>query len=242
MILVTGIARSGTSILAELLSTDRRYRYIFEPREWDAPHMRPKSDRMTAADIPMFGSRWLDWYNAHQDTPLLVKSPRAVVKLPFLHALFRDLKIIHIVRDGRDVVCSWQPGLKYNRHGHLSLPIPPTQSNILYAAQMWTTGLQIALDDLEHIPHLQIRYEDLLTNPHSTLLSITKYTHIKPNPDFIPNISNNTTHPYHARYQSKWFTRDHDTRIGRYRVNLTPDELAQVEDIECPILTRLNYL
>jgi adenosyl cobinamide kinase/adenosyl cobinamide phosphate guanylyltransferase len=53
MILVTGIARSGTSILAELLATDRRYRYIFEPREWDAPH------RKLARKPPRF-SGWMN--------------------------------------------------------------------------------------------------------------------------------------------------------------------------------------
>lgn len=41
---------------------------------------------------------------------LVEKNPRHTLRIPFLKAIFPDAKIIHIVRDGRDVTCSLVPG------------------------------------------------------------------------------------------------------------------------------------
>ncbi|MCP4807072.1 MAG: sulfotransferase [Proteobacteria bacterium] len=86
------------------------------------------------------------------------KTPAYVRMLPVLQQVYPDMKFIHCVRDGRDVVASI-----------VTRPFGP--SKVDEAARWWAgsvqAGIQFANDNPECVR--EVRYEDLLRDPVRTL-------------------------------------------------------------------------
>ncbi|MHA1216851.1 MAG: exostosin domain-containing protein, partial [Candidatus Thorarchaeota archaeon] len=166
-----------------------------------------------------------------------------------MREVFPEARIIHIVRDGRDVACSMVPGCGGERWLHLK---PPSWKRLfreyqgaVRCALAWKEIMEIALQDLGEIPHLQIRYEDLVREPRAIAREILNYLDLDDAPevmDFCRRIQDSTSDSYHAQYQVAWYRPDHSRRIGRYRENLTPEEQGVIEEILSPLLVRLGYV
>src|SRR5437899_898479 len=100
--LIIGCARSGTSILGELISSHPDVKYIFEPHDiWEfAGCGLDGCHRLTAEHAtPEVIDRIRDWFRQQQaDAPLIVdKTPRNTLRVPFVRAVFPEAKIIHII-------------------------------------------------------------------------------------------------------------------------------------------------
>jgi hypothetical protein len=92
------------------------------------------------------------------------KTPSYVQFLPLLGALFPDMRFIHCVRDGRDVACSV-----------LTRPWGPRTYE--EAAVWWSRKVRAGLSWSERNPGrcLEVRYEDLLSQPERTLQSMIDF-------------------------------------------------------------------
>ncbi len=103
------------------------------------------------------GKRWGD------------KTPYYVLKLKTIIKLFPDAKIVHIIRDGRDVALSIIP----KKFG---------SNNVYTAAKSWKRhveqghkqGIKIGKNQYK-----EIRYEDLLNNQEEVLKSVCKFLDLK---------------------------------------------------------------
>jgi len=241
MVVIIGVARSGTSILGELMATAKGVTYLFEPCEWNT--IVEGSDRLEERHLFEYASNWKRWYSKYSE-PLLVKSPRAILKIPFLQALWPETKFVHIVRDGRDVVCSWYKGMKTYRWGHL---LPPSHQDlesldwISRAAHSWVEALDIVLNDLKEVDHIQIKYEELLDDPLREVDKLERYLGWNLDRTFCDKIADSTQHPYHAKLQDQWFVPDHKNRVGRHKENLSQEKIEMVEEITKETLIRLGY-
>ncbi|UCH62819.1 MAG: sulfotransferase [Fidelibacterota bacterium] len=250
---IIGVARSGTSILGELLESHPRVSYIFEAHGiWELGGMgQNESHRLTEAHaVPDVRAKIQAWFK-QQEKPgcfLLEKCPRNTLRVPYLRAIFPEAKIIHIVRDGRDVACSLVPGCGGDKWQHLK---PPSWQELfsqyrgaVRCALAWKESVQIALHDLAATSHIQIRYEDLVQTPHEVVGNLLSYLDLEDDPavhDFSDKIQDTTTGPYQAKIQSMWSRADHRVRIGRYRENLTPEELTVITQMLGPTLEKLGY-
>jgi hypothetical protein len=176
------------------------------------------------------------------------KCPRSVLRVPFIRAVFPEAKLIHIVRDGRDVACSMLPGIGGEEWRHLKPPnwqtLMSAESGLRRCAQAWKTIMEIALYDLAQTPHFTLRYEDLVQAPERYARALFEFLELPFAPEvaaFCMKVQNEVANSYHAQKQVKWFREDHAVRIGRWRENMSPDEAASVETLLRPLLTQFAY-
>jgi LPS sulfotransferase NodH len=248
-----GCARSGTSIFAEAVAAHPEVKYIFEPHEiWEqAGHGENESHRLTAAHAtPEICTRLRGWFGERRGAATLVldKTPRNTLRVPFLRAVFPEAKFIHLVRDGRDVACSLMPGIGGDVWHHLKPPawreLFAQHHGIERCALTWRDTLQLALADLRGVPHRQVRYEDLLAQPHATLAATWQFLGLPPAAaalEFAEKISDATDGLHHAAHQQVWFRNDHVRRTGRWRENLAPEEQETVGRLLHETLKALGY-
>lgn len=104
-ILVIGAPRSGTTLLAGLLSSHRQLVYADEPRlvwRWGNDS---KSDMLQPLDarpevVRHIRAAFGELVSSGQGSRLLEKTPANTVRLPFVNEVFPDAIYVHIIRDG----------------------------------------------------------------------------------------------------------------------------------------------
>ena len=176
----------------------------------------------------------------------LVGSVRAVEQTPETAFLVRALplafpqsRVVHIVRDGRDVVCSllekpWlrraekhadDAGVAYGAHARFW--VEPERraefeaaSDARRAAWVWRSYLTAARQGEVH----ELRYENLVADPVRVGSELARYL-------------GSAAEPLVAALRSA-----HGGSIGRYRRELTAEQLADVEDEAGALLRDLGYV
>lgn len=251
--LIVGCARSGTSILGELIEAHPEIQYVFEAHSvWELGGSGiNNSHRMVAQDATEFiKARVRNWFEERNGGACLIveKNPRNTLRIPYVREIFPEAKIIHIVRDGRDVACSLVPGCGGAEWWHLKPPswqvLMSNYEGPMRCARAWKEIMEIALADLSGVCHLQLRYEDLVNDPFEVATRIMTYLGLGSHPaveDFCLKIQNSTDCTYHARQQSMWYRSDHRSRIDRWRENLSREEQSVIRDLLAPLLHELDY-
>ena len=163
-------------------------------------------------------------------------TPEHLLYLDQIKREFPNAKVIHIIRDGRDVA------LSYVKQGWTH-PLPwDKRDELLVAGMYWKwivrkgreNGRQIAPD------YMEIHFEDLLGHPQEVLAKVSRfidhpldYAKIqqsaigsvsKPNTSFEPSSGANGFNP-----------------VGRWKDNFTPEELARFEMLVGDLLEELGY-
>jgi hypothetical protein len=250
---VVGCARSGTSILGELIGAHPGVRYLFEAHTvWELggdgeEGSHRLTERHATADV---AARIRAWFEEQRGGRGLVveKNPRNVLRIPYVAAIFPEARFVHIVRDGRDVACSMVPGCGGAEWRHLK---PPSwrehfreRTGAVRCALAWREAVETGLADLEGRDHLQVRYEDLVSAPAEVAQRLLGFLRLPPSPEveaFCGRITDDTRGSYHAKGQDHWFRGDHGVRVGRWRENLGEAERDEVCRIAGPLLRRLGY-
>ena len=184
---------------------------------------------------------------------LLEKNPKHVIRIPFLDALFPGAKFLHIVRDARDTAASLMFRNRGDRWGHLEIPgwrdllaRYPAENHIRCAHQ-WRVSVSTARSDAEDLAperYREVRYEDLLGDPHETMRQVLEFLELPPHPAveaFLSKIQDATAGSYHAKRQVRHYVEDHSRRVGRYIENLTPLQVKEIEEICGDLMRELGY-
>lgn len=254
MAFVIGCARSGTSILGELLAAHPEVEYLFEANKiWSCAGQRSDGSHRLLADAANPGvcrqlQREIRRRMRREAALVVEKCPRNTLRIPFLRQAFPKAKLIHIIRDGRDTACSLVPGMASGEWLHLRPPgwqeIETTYDGVLRCAVAWQSIVQIALADLQGMDHLEVRYERLVADPVSVSEDLLAFLELPSSPlvrQFARRIQDRTAGSYQARFQTKWYRPDHDVRIGRWRKNLTLQQQDTIHALIGPTLARLGY-
>lgn len=251
--LVIGCARSGTSILGELIAAHPDVRYVFEAHHvWELGGLGVNdSHRLTERHAtPGVRKRIRRWFGAQGGSAglMMEKNPRNTLRVPFIRAVFPEAKLVHVVRDGRDVACSMVPGCGGAEWSHLKPPswkgLLVGSEGVLRCALAWKEVMEIALADLADAPHLEVRYEELVRSPRDVARGIGMYLGLREDPAvlrFCERIRDATPASYHAAHQSTWYRGDHGSRIGRWRENLTEAEQQTIHEALAGLLRKLGY-
>jgi hypothetical protein len=148
-------------------------------------------------------------------------------------ALWPRAKFVQIVRDGRDVAAS-----------HLRSDRLLYYTSITHAAEGWAQLVRdtraLVSDGRVH----ELRYEDLIVDPEATLRPLLEYLEL----DWDPAVLDHTAvqhdlfaHPYRHPSVEAVSQPLHPSAIGRYRTDLSPEELATFHRIAGEWLARMGY-
>lgn len=257
--LVVGCARSGTSILGEIVAAHPDVAYFYEAHEaWEiggagANGSHRLTERHATPEVVAGVRRWFESELARRETgagrPLFAveKCPRNALRVPYLRAIFPDARLVHIVRDGRDAACSLRPGVGGDRWSHLKPENWRELAALPWAercARLWVEAVETAEADLGG-NRLLVKYEDLVARPASVARAVLEWFGLPDSPEvaaYCANVGNVVRGGYAAGGGSaQWNRDDHAKRVGRWRENLTDEELRVVEAIEGDTLRRLGY-
>lgn len=149
----------------------------------------------------------------------LEKSPTNVYCFPELVRLFPQTPIIHVIRDGRDVVCSLMKR-GFNLHG---------------AASRWLYDTMCGLSVRGAPNYHEVRYEDLVNDPDQTLANIYKF--IGKDSSLVRDAGHDDDSQ--SVYSENWLDRDvpkiwtstpsdpiSTASIGKYRTTLSEEDIA----------------
>ena len=123
------------------------------------------------------------------DEIFLEKTPRHALHLDDIHALLPKARLIHLVRDPRDVVASLLAAHRsWGRHW--------APGNATAAARLWcefVNSVKVSAQDIPSDLFYQIRYEDLLADPRQILLDLGKFLDLRWADEILASaIANNT--------------------------------------------------
>lgn len=111
-IILLGAARSGTSLLGNILSAHNDISYWIEPKYiWKKGMPDFNNDirnygDFTMNDIDYVKRRFLNFNNFNNKKRFMEKTPSNCFRIPFINSAFPDACYINIIRDGRQVVLS----------------------------------------------------------------------------------------------------------------------------------------
>jgi hypothetical protein len=172
-IFIVGCQRSGTTLLRLMLDSHPNISCGPETRFLqDFAKLTSESwDRLSLYGFPK--SYWLDksaeFFDSFQTeyaksrgkTRWADKTPRYALSLGYIDELFPTCQIVHVIRDGRDVVASHR-----DRWGYWSA---------VKAVEKWPRYIRAARRVGERIPgdrYTELRYEDLVLDTEATLRTL----------------------------------------------------------------------
>jgi hypothetical protein len=102
------------------------------------------------------------------------KTPRNVHNLKFIFDKFPRAKFIHVLRDGRDVVCSLRT---HPRHRVVDGKLVPlhTWKPMKYCATRWRDSLLAAKPHMSDPRFHTVRYEQLVTSPRKAISALMDF-------------------------------------------------------------------
>lgn len=241
LVFVVGSPRSGTTFLASAIGS--------VPGFLDLGEVAPLKAAVSewAALEPAESARRLRRTLAVARRAAFVGTVRPVEQTPEMAFLVRALplaypaaSIVHIVRDGRDVVCSllakpWlrpsqarvdDAGVPYGAYARFW--VEPERRDEFEAASdarraAWVWRSYVGAARSAAVPLVELRYEELSADPAAAA------AHLAPALDA-------PVEPLAAA-----LARVHGSSVGRYRTDLTDGQLADVEDEAGPLLRELGY-
>ncbi|MFC1620018.1 sulfotransferase [Candidatus Neomarinimicrobiota bacterium] len=164
--------------------------------------------------------------------------------IPKIHRLFPAARFLHIVRDGRDVACSYIS--LQDVRGHYAPNLPQIVAG---AAQQWHTNLAKIETDLQRISsdqHFTFRYEDLVIYPEKTLGDICSFLGLEFDAAMLNFAEENRKLNLEPQEFSRWkqLNRENLTQsqIGRWKSELTPWQVESFNQIAGETLERYQYI
>jgi hypothetical protein len=254
-IFVIGCGQSGKSLLCRLLKLHPDLAYWQEANEvWD-PSGYPwiTSARETPplwADPEAYTVRW--WRDAQprreeiqasfgafqwlcRRSYLLNDTPLNVFRIPYLLSMFPDARFVHVVRDGREVVCcrvtKQYEKIRSNPAPYQEVGLATTFEELLVRlAAFWRETMEEVAQQDETLRLsqtgrlLELTYEELCADASAVLARTCRFAELEP------------SHSVHG-------VKEHGLEIlePRWREKLDPAQVKEITAEMEPMLTRKGY-
>ena len=265
-IFVIGAPRSGTMLLYTVLREHRALAHWLptEAHEvWEAdyhPMLRGwESNVLRAEDLTPEAAariRRSFFLLTGKSKRLIDKTPRNVMRVPFIDAVFPDARYVYLVRDGRENVNSLINAWRSPRYRTYRLPephaIPGTDPQwwkfVLYpgwrddvngpleviCAKQWSSSNEHVLQAIAGIDkqrYTHVRYEDLVDRPEDEVGRILRFLELDADPAVVARAATTRSTPINTVTPPE---------RGKYKRE-NPDEIAAVEPLIAPLMQRLGY-
>jgi len=158
------------------------------------------------------------------------KTPLNALALNGLHTVFPDLRAIHMVRDGRDVVQSF---------------MRRTNVELSAAARAWLRPVRTAQQFGVRHPaqYREIRYEDLVRQPQVTIEAVCAFLDLPLDERSLRHHELDLPLADVDRFARFQGVRGplHQAEIGRWRTDLSATQIDQLDALLGPTLSALGY-
>jgi hypothetical protein len=136
------------------------------------------------------------------------KTPNNIFYVDFINELFPNCQFINVIRDGRDVVCSYK-----ERWG---------SKTILYAIKEWNRAINLTYAYRTKFPedrYMEVRYEELVSHPERETKRMMEFLGEKWTPDLLE---------HHNKQHDFWFKKNGgvnvDLKIERQPTRHSPSQ------------------
>ena len=227
-VVIGGCGRSGTSLLLSILSSHPRMTAIPHETQLLCPGAYwPPGGGISPPDVEGLNETLSRIAISAASVSWCEKTPRNVLNFgAIIDVLGGSARLIHIVRDGRDVVLS--------RH-------PRDPEGFWVAPERWTGDVRAGLQFQSHPQVLTLHYEDLVTDLRNSCQTLCRFLRL----DYDDRLEH---YPQFARVveSDAWFgpARPVDaSSIGRWKL---PENAARVQQLleypgAVPLLKELGY-
>ncbi len=258
--LLTGHPRSGTTLLEQMLVTQKGIssagesssllQNVFAPlvgcppkvptvKQIVFPEFRHEdAQKCQQSYVGALESRVRKYHSDKTNERWLIdKNPEAVVMIPVLKTIMPQSQIVVMIRDPRDVCLSCY--FQYLPPNAVSI----NYSNLQRTAEKYlqTMKLWLAIRESGEFNYCEIRYEDLVTVPASAVSRVAEFLNLQFDADALKrrSFAKATETVVHSPTYSSAKADVYSSSIGRWkRYRKHFDELAAILD---PIVDRLGY-
>lgn len=155
-----------------------------------------------------------------------------------LNIIFPKIKYIHLIRDGRDVACSYKninklnPNLKY---------LPKVSSNIVDIASEWNNNITKIENFIQKQKSITIRYEDLISNPVETLVKVCDFLDVEYESEMLKYYQNNDEPLSTLHWKEKTKETIDNQNKKKYLSLLSSEEISTFNEIAYNTLKKFKY-
>lgn len=158
------------------------------------------------------------------------QSPENSKRLPWLVKVFPKAKYVHVLRDGRDVVASW-------------LERGEPLEDAIKRWQVAVTSFKWLKTKVPASSIYELRYEDLVSQPETTLQALSGYLNIDYDPEMLNYWQKETTveHRFMGKAHENLVKPVFSNSIGSWRKRLTTEQQQIVQTQLGKLLAENNY-
>jgi hypothetical protein len=241
LVFVTGCPRSGTTFVAGAIGSQPGFVDLGEvhPLKAALPELAHASDGEAATQLRRILERVRRLGLAGRLRGV-EQTPETAFVLPAVLQAYPEARIVHVVRDGRDVVCSllergWlsagregadDAGLAYGAQARIWVEPEREEefgrlSDAARAGYAWRRYVETARATTERL--VELRYEAVVADPAAAAEPVARHLHADPEP------------------LARAFGEAHARSVGRWREDLDESQLADVEREAGALLRELGY-
>lgn len=204
-------------------------------KEWDLP-VKLVLQGVQSLESPSFAATVVAFFEAYasaQGKPRWGdKTPGYSLELPLLARLFPDARFVHIVRDGRNVALSF-------------LEVPKGPRRLAEAAEIWRHRVRVGRADgrgLGPRRYLEVRYEDLVTEPERELRRVCEVAQLEFRPEMLGYTERGAAAvPPRSTAHHANLARPPTKGLRDWREAMAPSDVALFEGIAGRELSDLGY-
>ncbi len=176
----------------------------------------------------------------HQKSHIALKHPLHIIILNRLFHHFPNMRFIHVIRDGRDTVCSLRTHPKRRMYkGHI---VPnPIRNPYKWCVRQWVSSILQSQNYQNHPNYLEIKYEDLVNHTIPTMKTIFDFLN-------LPMIPEKQLLGFYKHEQDEKHLQNievgtpiYKKTIGRWKKDMTKKEQHIFKTMAGDLLIKLGY-
>lgn len=234
-VMILGCGRSGTSIFGELFEHLPAYQYFSEP---------PFADVMNADHLTPLA------FKVPREDPAYKAEPGLSFPLSVMQKRTPGMTYFWVVRHPLDTICSLRVGIAQNWGHH---PRPPdwqewsSRPLLQQCAHHWAFLNTVGYNQVLNVATV-VRFEEMVLNPTAVTkavcgtLGIDHLTYQRSLSNWIRRVQNTNNNDFVEAKTSREYSRpDHSVRVGRWRENLSLDDVKSILPIVSEAARNVGY-
>lgn len=155
-----------------------------------------------------------------------------------LMSIHKDPLLVHIVRDGRDVACSYKAIERLVTNSKFKPVLPSAIEKI---AEEWKRNVENIEAYVKAHGGITVRYEDLIQDTQNELERVCLYLQLEVEKGMFEYYKNNDEPEETMAWKKKTLLPLDADNIGKYKKELTSDEVGLFEELVGETLVQFNY-